>query len=1428
MKQKIVKRLLATVITATMVAQSMDGGLAYAVQDSAYPCGYLEITYSITGEWDNHQNVQLCISNPTNSPVYRWAFQYDAGGMITEIWNASVVESKDNMYVIENKGYNNYLAPHSTQQIGYIVEYNDTKPEITDYTNCIEKISTNTGFETETAIQVNPESGNGVVSITNTSENPIYGWELSFKSDTLIESCYDAKLLKEADNSYVISCENWNAIILPGDTLNLGVSAEFTNITDFQITDTVLASDVLSYSLNVNPNSPLQIEGFSEYGVNVLNWNYDKDATFDIFRQSDGDFTYMDSIWNEMYYLDTDAEPGVSYKYYVVAHGPEEEDVQSNTVGMKTTVIPDGPEVDTPQWVIDMMLLDDDYSALQIGYVAGDSRKYVSKQLTLPTNGENGSSVSWKSSNPQVISESGDVTAPYSECFTPVTMTAFLSLGKFTVAKSFELSVAPNSNIEQTAKLTSEDLMALNGGNMPSMTYSATNGNVSKIEGVCSSIPVFNSESATVVLNSLSDILGITEPETQTAFVSYQNTPANNVFSFRQFYEGIPVIGYTISLFADPTTGTVRRVTNQFHPQLELSTIIPEITADEAAEIAAAQFSAEITDFPKLVIYYPYVEDNIADPMLTWMLGTDSTEAQDVFIDAITGNVLETCGSKTAAKTYKETNALLKTEVTVNTESDFKISPFPPHTDYYLYDKERGLRLYDGTNHTSEDDWVAYVRDDNDWSDATYDNAIAAEYNVAKTYDFFHKTFGWEGFDNNGGNTEMKIGVNYASQNNDGTINTTVSNAFSSYSTLGFGSGNGTSTVCFAASLDCVAHEFTHSVTQKYFTDKFNADIYYEGESGAVNEAYSDIFGEFTDSKYDWIHGTEYRTNGTAGRDLASPTNNYYHGSNWTDTTDFSIDKGGVHDNSTVLSHAAYLMTIYDSATGLTGIPKSAMEKIWFESYEHYDSRYPTFLKCREAVEDSVDDIYGENSIYAKKVRSAFDAVGIQKSDITVRVEDALTGNPVKNAFIHLSSPCYTYNLDFAQINFGNTDSFGEAHFSDVINNKELIFEVSNSSYEKLTHTVTADTAVRYYTLSIETPYTKTLKGTITIADTDTDMTNNVPLDNCNLMLTKLTGMGNLNGSSNFIFSSTDDDGKYEFTNIPSGIYDLRISKHGYIEVHQKITVKSAVTNHNIAIELIPGTFAGKGFASGSITDARTGAKIPNLTLNVYPGIHIGTNEPSADTIKCSLTTDVNGNYLTTELDAGNYTVFVIDNRETVDASERYLITSFPIKILGNQMIANQNGTVSQTLNNDQLRIVLTWGSNPRDLDSHTIIYSNSGTKIGHVYYTEKVYKNSSGIVTDLDLDDTSSYGPETTTVYIPDNNRYVFYVHDYTNRTSGMSNTALSNSGARVYVYAGNSSMPIEVYSVPLGTGTYWKVFSYDSSTQEIISYNTLSTYMT
>ena len=128
----------------------------------------------------------------------------------------------------------------------------------------------------------------------------------------------------------------------------------------------------------------------------------------------------------------------------------------------------------------------------------------------------------------------------------------------------------------------------------------------------------------------------------------------------------------------------------------------------------------------------------------------------------------------------------------------------------------------------------------------------------------------------------------------------------------------------------------------------------------------------------------------------------------------------------------------------------------------------------------------------------------------------------------------------------------------------------------------------------------------------------------------------------------------------------------------------------------------------------------------------------------------------------------------------------------------------------DGMRIVLNWGANPLDLDSH-IVYPNN-----HIYF-----ENMKGTDALLDVDDTTSFGPETITIERKhDNERYVYAVHNYS-EGSNPNSTSLSASQAKVFVYVGQTL--IKTYYVPQNkVGNLWAVFAV-TETGEFQDFNTI-----
>jgi len=122
-----------------------------------------------------------------------------------------------------------------------------------------------------------------------------------------------------------------------------------------------------------------------------------------------------------------------------------------------------------------------------------------------------------------------------------------------------------------------------------------------------------------------------------------------------------------------------------------------------------------------------------------------------------------------------------------------------------------------------------------------------------------------------------------------------------------------------------------------------------------------------------------------------------------------------------------------------------------------------------------------------------------------------------------------------------------------------------------------------------------------------------------------------------------------------------------------------------------------------------------------------------------------------------------------------------------------------------EFRIVLTWGSRPRDLDAHLSGPNPEGGDF-HIWYRNRYPIGGKDF---LDIDDMDKYGPETVTIYKPAVGNYKYSVHDYSNRDSKLSKK-LSRSNAQVYVYSQNKLLAS--FEVPNNyRGNCWHVFEID-----------------
>ena len=211
-------------------------------------------------------------------------------------------------------------------------------------------------------------------------------------------------------------------------------------------------------------------------------------------------------------------------------------------------------------------------------------------------------------------------------------------------------------------------------------------------------------------------------------------------------------------------------------------------------------------------------------------------------------------------------------------------------------------------------------------------------------------------------------------------------NAFWDGDRMVFGDGDGEIFGRFTASLTVIGHELTHGVTQ------YTAGLAYEGQSGALNESVSDVFGslveqyalEQTTTEASWLIGAGLFTDeveGTALRSLKAPGTAYdddvlgkdpqpAHFDDYVTTTD---DNGGVHINSGIPNRAFYLV-----AETLGGNAWQRAGQIWYDTLGLDLASNSTFVQFARATVRAAAKRYGEASAEVDAVRSGWSTVGVK------------------------------------------------------------------------------------------------------------------------------------------------------------------------------------------------------------------------------------------------------------------------------------------------------------------------------------------------------------------------------------------------------------------------------------------------------------------
>lgn len=285
-----------------------------------------------------------------------------------------------------------------------------------------------------------------------------------------------------------------------------------------------------------------------------------------------------------------------------------------------------------------------------------------------------------------------------------------------------------------------------------------------------------------------------------------------------------------------------------------------------------------------------------------------------------------------------------------------------------------------------------------------------------------------------------------------------------------------------------------------------------------------------------------------------------------------------------------------------------------------------------------------------------------------------------------------------------------------------------------------------------------------------------------------------LNGSERHLSNLQYANG--EFTFDPVNSYGDTL----YVNIESDVDKTFFAGSQSGAIKLT-------GF-SGHIKDV-AGEAVANLQIDFRKGLDNKTGE-----IAGTVTTDTYGNYQI-YLPPGIYT------GELGGGSTKYIKTFLVAVSAVNVENRNENQTAIEIPTQDETRIVLTWGKDPRDLDSH-LVGPAGDEGLFHTYYSDKKHYYNDELMVDLDLDDVTSYGPETTTIRHLLPGVYTFYVHHFSGEST------IKSSGAKIEVYNGAVATPSAQYTVSEGSGNerYWVVFKMNVSDTGTVTFDPVNEF--
>jgi len=482
-------------------------------------------------------------------------------------------------------------------------------------------------------------------------------------------------------------------------------------------------------------------------------------------------------------------------------------------------------------------------------------------------------------------------------------------------------------------------------------------------------------EAARGFLATYGQLFGLTDPARELTVMRSKIVDRGRSFvRFQQVYQGLPVLGGELIVQLDADQDVVS-ANGEVLPDLVLDTT-PAIEAETARQIALAAVAKDYglsaselrASEPELWIYNPIL---LAAPSPRFSALVWRTEVTPLKLAPINELVLV----------------------------DAQLGAIALH--FNQIDTARDRRTYDANNTTTLPGTLR-CDESNPTCSGGDSHEVAAHTYAGDTYDFYSAEHGRDSIDNAG--MTLISTVHYDSG---------YANAFWNGSQMVYGDAYG-----FPLADDVVAHELTHGVTD------YESSLFYFYQSGAINESFSDVWGEFVDQEQAtgndagdtrWAIGEDVSGLG-ALRNMQDPTL-FGDPDKMTSTNYFCEqsqlgspygDNGGVHTNGGVGNKAAYLMVDGDSFNGytVTGLGYAKVADLYYEVQTNLLTSAADYADLYDALIQACSNL-GYSAGDCQEVEDAVDATEMNQQPTTCAATEAPicdSGSPTNLFFDDIES----------------------------------------------------------------------------------------------------------------------------------------------------------------------------------------------------------------------------------------------------------------------------------------------------------------------------------------------------------------------------------------------------------------------------------------